>query len=292
MSYAYNVERPDHFKNIRTAATENFRGLTAVIDNKLYLVIAQADGGFLLEDEEGNTHRMEHFDHTARNEQDALIAASRVTEPFLPGTKIGDWTIGNLAFHEGNWHVRNGDTDEIVPIESLVQMLEDESYFKGNFNSNFNVQLDPREKRAQRTASLQKVAVTIETNLPNNGWHNGCWHWAQQAGLEGTITYPNGTTLELASPQNFMQSMMNGMGAPGGMNSVPITVETEQPDLFWEIWNDTENRGGGGGNSDRTASYTYDLPDTPGEHFLDTMDVVAASTRIAATIETFLPRAG
>jgi len=275
MSYAYKVARPEYFQNIRLAAEENYRGLTAIVDDKPYLVVDLEKVEYVLEGEDGSKIWVEHFDHTARNEHDALIAATRVHEPFVPGTKIGDWTIGNLAYHEGNWHVRNGDTDQIVPIEDLVQMLEDESYFKDNFNSNFNVQLSSAEKRAQRTAALQKVAVTIETNLPQNGWHNGCWHWAQEAGLDGTITYPDGSTVALADPKNFMLTMKNGMMAPGGMNSVPITVETENPDLFWEIWGDTKNRGGGGGVAERTASYTYELPDTPGEHFLDTMEVVA-----------------
>ena len=235
MSYAYKVARPEHFQNIRLAAEENYRGLTAIVDDKPYLVVDLEKVEYVLEGEDGSKIWVEHFDHTARNEHDALIAATRVHEPFVPGTKIGDWTIGNLAYHEGNWHVRNGDTDQIVPIEDLVQMLEDESYFKDNFNSNFNVQLSSAEKRAQRTAALQKVAVTIETNLPQNGWHNGCWHWAQEAGLDGTITYPDGSTVALADPKNFMLTMKNGMMAPGGMNSVPITVETENPDLFWEI---------------------------------------------------------
>ena len=164
--YAYDVERPDHFENIRLAADENYRGLTAVVDNKLYLVIAQADGGYLLEDEDGNTLRLEKFDHSARNEQDALVAASRTIEPFIRGSKIGDWTIGNLAYHEGNWHVRNGETDEIVPIETLVEMLEDESYFKDSFLRNFEVHLTKRE---QRVASMVKKADVIQTNLPRTG---------------------------------------------------------------------------------------------------------------------------
>jgi len=234
MSYAYKVPRSEHFQNIRLAAEENYRGLTAIVNNKPYLVVDREKIEYVLEAEDGSRIWVEHFDHTARNEHDALIAATRVYEPFVPGTKIGDWTIGNLAYHEGNWHVRNGDTDQIVPIEELVQMLEDESYFKDNFNSNFNVQLTSREKTAQKTAALQKVAVTIETNLPANGWHNGAVALAQQLGLEGTITYPNGQTLDVKDFKNFMMNMqlMMQAGGPGALNTIPITVETDNPDLF------------------------------------------------------------
>lgn len=60
-------------------------------------------------------------------------------------------------------------------------------------------------------------------------------------------------------------------------NNTPITVETDNPQLFWEIWEDTKRRGGAGGeNRIRTGNVIYTLPDTPGQHFLDSMDVVAA----------------
>lgn len=90
MSYAYDVVRPEHYTNVRLAASENYRGLTAVVNNKPYLVIDREGTGYVLEGEDGNKLWAENFEHTARNEQDALIAASRVYEPFTSGTKIGD----------------------------------------------------------------------------------------------------------------------------------------------------------------------------------------------------------
>lgn len=99
---------------------------------------------------------------------------------------------------------------------------------------------------------------------------------ANQLGLNGTITYPDGETLDVKDGKNFFKLIMGGYDIKN-LNAVPITVETDNPDLFWQIWNDTANRGGGGGESEqRVASLAnWSMPDTPGEHFLDTMEITA-----------------
>lgn len=51
----------------------------------------------------------------------------------------------------------------------------------------------------------------------------------------------------------------NAAKAAGGIkntNMVPITVETDNPELFWQIWEDEENRGGGGGNREQVMGVT------------------------------------
>lgn len=119
-------------------------------------------------------------------------------------------------------------------------MLEDVSYFKDDFHANFEVHLEPAEKVAlrQKEAALQKVAVVIETNLPNAGWHNGCIQLANELGLDGTITFPDGSSVDVKNPMGFMLSFkaIKSMGLNvSDANQVPITVETDNPELFWEI---------------------------------------------------------
>lgn len=45
-----------------------------------------------------------------------------------------------------------------------------------------------------------------------------------------------------------------------------------------------------GGQRERFASFS--LPDTPGDHFLDTMEVTTTVRKMGVTIQTNLPRNG
>lgn len=83
---------------------------------------------------------------------------------------------------------------------------------------------------------MKKVAVVLETNLPRHGWHNRCSFEAQQRGLNGTITYPDGETLELTDGKNFFKLMFMGrdydVKTEAGFQVIPVTVNTDNPDLF------------------------------------------------------------
>lgn len=90
MSYAYNVERPDFFPNLRKEASEPFRGQTAIVDEKPYLVIDKIGKDFILEGEDGYYLSLETFDFAPANENNSLVAASRVNAPFVENSEIGD----------------------------------------------------------------------------------------------------------------------------------------------------------------------------------------------------------
>jgi hypothetical protein len=138
--YAYNVDRPDHFANLRKEAAESYRGMTAIVSGKPYLVVDREKVEYVLEGENGEKLWMEGgFDYFARTEHNALIAASRVHHPFAAGNKLGDWEFGRLAYVEGQWYVRNGATDQVVPIEELTQLLEDNDWYAEEFLANFKV---------------------------------------------------------------------------------------------------------------------------------------------------------
>jgi hypothetical protein len=273
MSYAYDIPRPDSYRNLRQAAANNGLGRTAVIDDKPYLIIDREKHEFVLEGEDGSKLWLEGgFDHSEPTEHNSIVAASRSQEPFLPGTQIGDHTIGNLAFFKGDWYVRNGDSDEVVPIQQLAAMLHEDKYFKDDFNSKFAIHFTPEEKEA-----MIKQAEVIETFLPVYGWHNRvAAGFAQQGGV-GTITYPDGQTVDLGNPPaNFFAGMMNAAQYDRDFSRVPVTVETDTPEIFWALYNDPK-LGGGHPSMGTTAAFKEQpLPDTANDHFLDSMPVQAA----------------
>lgn len=102
-----------------------------------------------------------------------------------------------------------------------------------------------------KSSSFDKTGVIIHTFLPNAGWHFSSSSASAEQGLNGTITYPDGTTLPLNSGKNLMMMAMKHKAdyeAAGNFNTVPITVETDNPELFWQIW---DQAGEGGVNRER-----------------------------------------
>jgi hypothetical protein len=103
--HAYNVDRPEAYKNIREASKANEVGLTALINGEPFLILGQQGNEYLLEGEEGVRVAISvdtALDVAPKSANNALVAASRLEAPFKVGSVIGDWAIGNLVFHEGN----------------------------------------------------------------------------------------------------------------------------------------------------------------------------------------------
>lgn len=104
-----------------------------------------------------------------------------------------------------------------------------------------------------KSASI-KTAAHIKTYLPNNSWHNGCSMLAGKAGLEGQIHYPlTGQTLPIvgAGMPNIMQTFLPEHANLGGNNNIPIDVDVNDPEKFWQIWEAPGEGGGGGENRHR-----------------------------------------
>ena len=52
--YAYDLPRPDHYRNIRMAANQSHIGMTAVVDEKPYLVVDREKVEYVLEGTDGD----------------------------------------------------------------------------------------------------------------------------------------------------------------------------------------------------------------------------------------------
>ncbi len=111
----------DAYLNVREAAKEPWRGITAWVQGSPYLVIDKDGEGFIVEGEDGNEITLKSFEKwEPATEQSALIAASRLKgSPFTRGSKIGSFEAGNLLYWQKEWHVRVGETGSL-PLERLV----------------------------------------------------------------------------------------------------------------------------------------------------------------------------
>lgn len=91
-----------------------------------------------------------------------------------------------------------------------------------------------------KSASVEKTGVIIHTNLPTTGWHFGASGDAAAAGLEGTITYPDGTTLPIVSDKHQWYYALNPAiketrERDGHFGSIPVVVDVNDPDKFLQI---------------------------------------------------------
>jgi hypothetical protein len=130
--FAYG-SNPNTF-NIREAAAAPYRGLTALIQGKPYLVIDREGDTFVLEGEEGDILKLQHFDWAKGSDDDKLVAASRIAgSPFEAGSVLGDYVVGNLVNRNGQWFVRIGRSEMIFPLEQMIEVLADHKWDTSKF---------------------------------------------------------------------------------------------------------------------------------------------------------------
>jgi ribosomal protein L37AE/L43A len=123
-SYAYGV-KPGTFASIREEAKESWRGITAFLNERPYLVIGKDGDKFVLEGEDGDIHTLESFQWTQATEGSRLVSASRHPDAALTrGSIFGQFTVGKLAYEDGEWFIRNGESDEVLPLDWMAERLE------------------------------------------------------------------------------------------------------------------------------------------------------------------------
>src|SRR4051812_27526211 len=104
MEFAYQADRPEFITDLRQKASKvNYLGLTANISNRPYLIIAKEGDDYVMENADGNVVKVPNgtFEYFARDEHNAIVAASRTENPFIRGTVIGEWVIGKLQYDDG-----------------------------------------------------------------------------------------------------------------------------------------------------------------------------------------------
>jgi len=122
--YAYSKDGAGTYKNIKLAR-EPWLGMTAVLSGRPYLVIDKEGKLFVLEGEDGDIKKLEHFEWFSSGDHNRLVAASRQEgSAFKFGSVIEDYLIGKLAFVDNHWYVRNGVGRTIVPIEDLADFMD------------------------------------------------------------------------------------------------------------------------------------------------------------------------
>lgn len=124
MTYAYG-SKPGTFASISEEAKESWRGITAFLNERPYLVIGKDGEKFILEGEDGDIQTLESFQWTQATEGSRLVSASRHPETALtPGSVFGQFTVGKLAYEDGEWYVRNGESEEVLPLEWITSRLD------------------------------------------------------------------------------------------------------------------------------------------------------------------------
>lgn len=113
MTFAYDLPR-DVYLNVREAANSPYRGLTALVGGKPYLVIDKEGDHYILEGEDGDKLRLQSFAWSEGTELDSLVAASRLSNsPFLSY---------DLVHHESQWILADGEY--AIDLEEKVAQLE------------------------------------------------------------------------------------------------------------------------------------------------------------------------
>lgn len=121
--YAYNVTRPEHFPNLRLAAADAWRGITAEIQGSPFLVIDKVGGTYILEGEGGVKIDAVDFAWTYGKDavNDALVSASRMEgSPFA--------IVGKLQYDGERWNVVSKGRK--FRVEKAFDYLEDRAWFK------------------------------------------------------------------------------------------------------------------------------------------------------------------
>lgn len=120
--YPYGPPR-DAYLNVKEAAKEPWRGITAWVQGSPCLVIDKNDDAYVLENMNGATFTLNAFQKwEPATEHSALVAASRLEGS--PFTSSHDPRIGTLVYFENQWDVRLADLEAALPIESLVERYD------------------------------------------------------------------------------------------------------------------------------------------------------------------------
>lgn len=124
IEYPYGPPR-DAYLNIKEAAKEPWRGITAWIQGNPWLIIDNVNGEYVLENESGDKFNTSSFERwEPATEHSALVAASRLSNsPFEPG-KAESSMVGNLVYSDNQWDVRLNKLDIALPVEQLVEQYE------------------------------------------------------------------------------------------------------------------------------------------------------------------------
>lgn len=129
--YAYHDPNRDSYLNIKEAAQEAWRGLTAFVQGVPYLVIDKEGSVYTLEGEDGTILKLEHFEWQPGDEYNKLIAASRLPEsPLAEGQSFDGIFMGKLAYEDGRWEVLTDDGSAVVPIDEFVDHIASNNWFK------------------------------------------------------------------------------------------------------------------------------------------------------------------
>lgn len=131
MTFAYpDANRREHL-NLKEAAQEAWRGITAFVQGQPYLVIDKVGNIYTLEGEEGDILKLEHFNWEVGDEQNKLIAASRLEgSPLAEGKSFDGVFMGKIAFEDGRWEVLTEDGSAVVPIDEFVEHLASTNWLK------------------------------------------------------------------------------------------------------------------------------------------------------------------
>jgi hypothetical protein len=136
MEYAYPAsDRPKRWPDLRSLAKAPYRGLTAIVGDRPYLIIDADNDTYILEGEDGTTFPLAHFDlaETGNREANALIAASRLSDsPLRRGNTVGHMLVGDLYYEDGFWHVRAGTSNVILPVNDWVELFEEVNWDKNS----------------------------------------------------------------------------------------------------------------------------------------------------------------
>lgn len=141
--YAYGSSE-NFYPNLRYK-TEPWRGMIATYGGRRYLVIDKEGDDFILEGEDGDIARGQHFDWMPATPNNRLVAASRGEDSvFKKGNIVNGYRIGNLHNASGHWLVTVADTDTVFPLDELIGELDEVRWNKQAFEQKFSA--DPAEK--------------------------------------------------------------------------------------------------------------------------------------------------
>lgn len=134
--YAYPGPRPDTYLNLRTATEAPYRGITAYISGQPYLVIDKIGNEYVLEGEDGTILNLEQFEWAAATDVSRLVAASRLEgSAFEHGNIVADYLVGPLVHFDDEWGVRIGHSDILLPLDQLVEALEENRWLREGFDA-------------------------------------------------------------------------------------------------------------------------------------------------------------
>lgn len=141
--YAYGSS-DNFYPNLRFK-TEPWRGMTAGFRGKAYLIIDKDGDDFVLENEEGEIIRGQHFDWTPTTPANRIVAASRAEDSiFKRGNIINGYRIGQLRYNGSTWLVTVDGTDTVFPLDTFIEELDEVKWNKQAYEKKFAA--DPAEK--------------------------------------------------------------------------------------------------------------------------------------------------